>query len=102
VAVVDFAEEAVDFADAAAQLGELEVLRLEVGQCTDTDHSYPRLRPFGRCGLEGVLAVEEARHVECLSMSDWVLAEAAAEVLHEVPRGEEMAWRVEQSVTALR
>ena len=96
------AGEAVDSADAAAQLGGPEVLQLEVGHCNDTDHNYSRLRPFGRCELEEVLAEEEARHVECLSMFDWVLAEAAAEVLHEVPREEEMACRMEQPVTVLR
>jgi hypothetical protein len=48
VVVVGSAEEAVDFAEAAARLWELEVLRLGADQCICTDHS-PRLpRPFER------------------------------------------------------
>jgi hypothetical protein len=45
---------------------------------------------------------EEARHVERLSMSDWALAEAAAEVLHGVLWEVEVACPGESSATLLK
>jgi hypothetical protein len=84
VAAVGSVAEAVDFAEGAAQLEEPEVLQPEVGQYTGMDRSHRRPRSLGHCESEEVPAVEEAHHVERLSMSDWALDEAAAEVLHEV------------------